>query len=356
MSDKMHSPSKDIKSFIPYRDKEDQRSNGNGDNSSGDFECSNQATQLIINPNYLCNQEISTEDQGKNRRQKTRVKYPTKKSRILLSWKQDQVECTNIFKKEVVKRSNTNFADSKLPPTSTTTHAQHENRALSCPFEGSPKLIDESKDSEMENSYFNVSDSDLAVAGPSHFTCGICNMSFDYKSLLEDHSKIHSIERSIKFSNSKLHMSKQYANQCQKALSDSVNFVSHQQNRGSASEDRQYKCNLCLKKFKTKPILKRHYKIHTGEKPYICKRCDKRFSLKDNFKRHIKVCGVSHNIGKYECNICHKRYKMKQYLTIHYRIHSGEKPYSCKNCRMCFSSSAGLWQHRKKCVSSSENL
>ncbi|WP_345193442.1 C2H2-type zinc finger protein, partial [Kistimonas scapharcae] len=69
----------------------------------------------------------------------------------------------------------------------------------------------------------------------------------------------------------------------------------------SRQADNQFKCNQCEYSTKVLTNIKKHVRIHTGEKPYKCQYCEKFFS------QHIAK-------------------------VVHERTHTSEEPYKCELC------------------------
>lgn len=111
-------------------------------------------------------------------------------------------------------------------------------------------------------------------------------------------------------------------------------------NKNTRTKKKLYRCHICNKYFKCNP--KMHIKLHTGEKPYECDQCRKCFSRKHHLNLHLK----SHTGEKpYQCDICHKYFTKKHNLQMHIMIHTGEKPFQCDNCNKSFSRKDHLKKH-----------
>ncbi|XP_061679027.1 sal-like protein 3b [Syngnathoides biaculeatus] len=85
-------------------------------------------------------------------------------------------------------------------------------------------------------------------------------------------------------------------------------------------------CVLCKRVLSCPSALKMHYRIHTGERPYKCKVCTRAFTTKGNLKAHVGVHRENPPVQlQHSCPICQKRFTNAVGLQQHIRIHTVEQ-------------------------------
>lgn len=160
-------------------------------------------------------------------------------------------------------------------------------------------LITSSSNSPKQRNFREFSNGNSTGNREKVFTCKICNRSFGYKHVLQNHERTHTGEK-------------------------------------------PFECKVCHKRFTRDHHLKTHMRLHTGEKPYSCTHCERQFVQVANLRRHIRV----HTGEKpYRCELCDNCFSDSNQLKAHMLIHKGEKPFSCELCKGQFRRRHHLMHH-----------
>uniref|UniRef100_A0A1B6L011 Protein krueppel n=1 Tax=Graphocephala atropunctata TaxID=36148 RepID=A0A1B6L011_9HEMI len=109
-------------------------------------------------------------------------------------------------------------------------------------------------------------------------------------------------------------------------------------------------CETCGMKFNQKQSLKLHVMKHAKVNPHSCQWCGQSFRFKLSLQSHVlNIHGsLSNAVTKYECDQCHKQFATGYKLRRHYRLHTGDRPYQCSICNKGFSQTGNLKNHLKK--------
>lgn len=88
------------------------------------------------------------------------------------------------------------------------------------------------------------------------------------------------------------------------------------------SENRNFKCPICGKKYQTQELLEQHIEKHSGEKPFKCTQCDKSYNNKIDLKRHAKT---HDEVLDHICQRCGWGFVRADHLEKHMKMHQKRK-------------------------------
>ncbi|KAH8298337.1 hypothetical protein KR018_006059 [Drosophila ironensis] len=124
--------------------------------------------------------------------------------------------------------------------------------------------------------------------------------------------------------------------------SDTENAPLMTRRRRNSRTEGPYRCAECSRFYKSKTSLSLHIRMHTGDRPFKCKICSKTFKLKGTYDIHLRTHSGER---PYKCSHCSKSFTQLCVLVSHKRIHTGERPYTCSKCPKSFVKISDLHRH-----------
>lgn len=159
------------------------------------------------------------------------------------------------------------------------------------------------------------------------------------KCQLCDHQFLHIFEHTMHL---QTHNAKTF--KCEVCLKEYKSKSQLKEHRTIHTERVKFECDLCGKQFVKKQGVETHmHEKHIGIREYMCETCGASFFRSSDLKRHME--GIHSDVRPFKCNVCQKAFKRLSTLRIHQLLHDVSKPFKCEFCDKSYTQSYSLKEH-----------
>ncbi|XP_026863098.2 zinc finger protein 1035 [Electrophorus electricus] len=166
----------------------------------------------------------------------------------------------------------------------------------------------------------------------SRYKCKLCPAMFAHKSGVYRHMKKHQMRANITIPVN--------TNPGDLKQSNSDNRAPQSQESPAVVSSQPFSCRFCEKCFSSTYSLKKHLRLHKGNKPFRCLDCGKHFARRGHLISHKNV-----HRRKIQCSVCKMTFPTIGDLLKHRQTHVKKGMLKCPDCPMEFKFPVFLRRH-----------